>query len=58
MRKLFVLSRYPHDAKSLPREELATLFQRGLARVAPDDDSVLDRAIDAVAHELPEPALR
>ncbi|MCZ8337794.1 MAG: DUF1631 family protein [Burkholderiaceae bacterium] len=46
-RKLFILTRYPDESLTMQGSELAFLFQRQQARVAPED-STLDRAIGSV----------
>ena len=50
-RRLFVLSRYPQEARSLDRAALAGLFERGQARVVQPEASMLDRAIVAATRE-------
>jgi len=49
-RTLFILSRHPDDSMTLQGSELASMLQRGLARVM-SDQSALDRAITSVAGE-------
>jgi hypothetical protein len=60
-RKLFILTRYPDESLTMQGPELAFLFQRQQARVAPED-STLDRAIgsvtgDAAASAAGEPTV-
>jgi hypothetical protein len=54
-RKLFILTRYPDESLTMQGPELAFLFQRQQARVAPED-STLDRAIGAVTGDAAAPA--
>jgi len=46
-RTLFILSRHPDDSMTLQGSELATMLDRGLARVV-SDESAIDRAITSL----------
>ncbi len=51
-KKLYLLSRYPHEPVSLSRNDLAAWLEMGKARVA-DDDSIIGKAIGAAANAQP-----
>jgi hypothetical protein len=60
-RKLFILTRHPDESLTMQGPELAFMFQREQARLAPED-STLDRAIgsvtgDATVAEAGEPTV-
>lgn len=46
--KLYVLSRFPDEARSLERAQLAAMFQAGRARVV-EGGSTLEKAIESIA---------
>jgi hypothetical protein len=51
-KKLYLLSRYPHEPVSLSRNDVAAWLEMGKARVA-DDDSIIGKAIGAAANARP-----